>query len=248
METRMLHGTASSVSFNRYEKQRAEGPVRRRSKTFAGGSSGHIRRSPYGYPPSQGEAHGGTARQSSRKLFMALPLDAIKTPEPNELIVALHLDDAGQSDERAENSVSDGHHPYRREWNGILRLYNLLQFIPNAWWTTARGVEHHMYPEFTIPDDPPEEPDSSAWSEAIALAVPDLHPMMRALSAQDIPAPEVGFELTNVAGEVVAEAELVWEAKRIAVLLPSQERQLFVEAGWLVFLPDAPDLAAALTE
>ena len=182
------------------------------------------------------------------QLFMALPLDAIKTPEPNELIVALHLDDAGQSDERAENSVSDGHHPYRREWNGVLRLYNLLQFIPNAWWTTARGVEHHMYPEFTIPDDPPEEPDSSAWSEAISLAVPELHPMMRALSAQGFPAPEVGFELTDAAGEVVAEAELAWEAKRIAVLLTSQDEQLFVEAGWLVFLSDAPDLAAALTE
>ena len=71
---------------------------------------------------------------------------------------------------------------------------------------------------------------------------------MRALSAQGIPAPEVGFELTDAAGEVVAESELAWEAKQIAVLLPDYNKQPFVEAGWLVFLPDDPDLAATLKE
>ncbi len=182
------------------------------------------------------------------QLFVALPLDAVETPEPNELIVALHLDDTGQSAEREENSLSGEHRPYRREWNGVLRLYNLLQFLPNAWWTTALGVERHMYPEFTVPDPPPEAPDSPAWSEAMSLAVPELHSMMRALSAQRVPAPEVGFEMTDASGEVVAEAELAWEAKRIAVLLPGQDKRSFAEAGWIVFLPDAPDLAAALTE
>ena len=182
------------------------------------------------------------------QLFVALPLDAVQTPEPNELIVALHLDDAGQSDQPMEDSIPGEHHPYRREWNGVLRLYNLLQFLPNAWWTTVGGVDRHMYPEFAVPDPPPEAPDSTAWSEAMSLAVPELRPTMRALSAQGIEAPEVGFEMTDAAGEVVAEAELAWEAKRIAVLLPGQDRQPFVKAGWLVFLPDAPELAAALTE
>ena len=62
--------------------------------------------------------------------FLALPLDSLEHADPTELRVALHL-----------NDLETGHDGYQREWNGVLRLYNLLQFLPNAWWTTAKGVE-----------------------------------------------------------------------------------------------------------
>ena len=172
------------------------------------------------------------------QLFLALPLAAVETPEPNELIVALHLNDADQSE----------HEDYRGEWNGVLRLYNLLQFLPNAWWTTGLGVKRDSYPEFTVPEPAVETPISVEWVEALSLAAPELHPLMRALAEKGISPPEVGFELTNAAGQVIAEAELAWEAKRIALLLPDQDRRPFAAAVWRIFSAEAPDLAAVLVD
>ena len=63
------------------------------------------------------------------ELFLALPPDALEHADPTELRAALHLDDT--------ETTADG---YQREWNGVLRLYNLLQFLPNTCWTTAKGV------------------------------------------------------------------------------------------------------------
>ena len=64
------------------------------------------------------------------ELLLALPPDALEHPDPTKLRVALHLD-----------AIETEHDGYKREWNGVLRLYNLLQFLPNAQWTTARGVD-----------------------------------------------------------------------------------------------------------
>ena len=177
------------------------------------------------------------------QLFLALPHTALprtgnEAPKPDEMVVALHLDDAAQSEDQ----------DYRRDWNGALRLFNLLQFLPNSWWTTALGVERHSYPEF--PERKPVEamPGQSDWEEAMSLAAAELHSVMKALASMVFPAPEVGFELTNATGLVVAEAELAWAAKLIAVLLPHQDQQAFLAAGWRTFPPGAADLATALAD
>ena len=62
------------------------------------------------------------------ELLLTMPLDALDHGDPTELGFVLHLDDVESRDE-----------DYRREWNGVLRLYNLLQFLPNAKWTTTKG-------------------------------------------------------------------------------------------------------------
>jgi len=59
---------------------------------------------------------------------------------------------------------------------------------------------------------------------------------MEALAAGGIPPPDVGFELASPEGRVVAEAELAWEAARVAVLLSPEAHRPFAEAGWRVFL------------
>ena len=170
------------------------------------------------------------------QLHLALPLAAVGSPEPDELIVAMHLDDAMQSDQAG----------YRREWNGVLRLYNLLQFLPNAWWTTALGVKRDVYPEFVPAAPEPEIPMPPGWVEAISLAAADLHSAMRELAGEGTSPPEVGFELADATGPVVAEAELAWEAKRVAVLLPDQDRIPFDEAGWRACQAGDPGLASRL--
>ena len=170
------------------------------------------------------------------QVFLALPLTAVEPPEPDKLIVTVHLDDAARSADR----------DYRRAWNGVLRLYNLLQFLPNGWWTTALGVRRDSYPEFTAPEPGVSPPYLREWAEAMSLADVALHSAMEALAVADIPPPEIGFELVDSAGEVIAEAELAWEAERGAVLLAEQEPQPFAEAGWRTFRADAPDLVETI--
>ena len=170
------------------------------------------------------------------QVFVALPLAAVEPPDPDGMMVALHLDDVAP----AEN------HDYRREWNGVLQLYNLLQFLPNGWWTTSSGVERDLYPELPVSAPVMETPDWGAWAEAVSLADAKLHSTMEALAANGIPPPEVGFELAGPGGDVVAEAELAWETERGAVLLAPDARQPFEEAGWRTFPADATDLTEAI--
>ena len=170
------------------------------------------------------------------QLFLALPLAAVSQPEPDELVVALHLDDTARLE----------HQDYRREWNGVLRLYNLLQFLPGARWSTTLGVKRDLYPEFAEFVSTTEVPGSAEWAEAMSLADPELHPAMRALAAKGVSPPEVGFELTNRLGQVIAEAELAWEAVQVVVLLADQDQGAFADAGWRHFPPEDPALVAAL--
>ena len=63
-----------------------------------------------------------------------------------------------------------------------------------------------------------------------------------------MPPPEVGFELTDASGQVLAEAELGWEGEQVAVLMPGQQSQPFVDYGWRTFLQDTADLTRPLAD
>ena len=84
------------------------------------------------------------------------------------------------------------------------------------------------------------------WTEVMALVVAPLRPALLALAKAGLPPPEVGFELQGPGGEVVAEAELAWEAKRVAVLPDRVEGSPFVGAGWRVFSTDDVNLESQL--
>ena len=168
---------------------------------------------------------------------MALPLAAVQEAEPDAMAVALHLND-GQSE----------HKNYQRQWNDTLRFYNLAQFLPGASWTTVRGTTHSIYPEY--PDvaeaDALGETPDAAWAEAVSLAVASLRPVLLALAEEGLPPPEVGFELQDAAGEVVAEVELAWENKQVAVLVNGVEDSAFTEAGWRVLSAEEANLESQL--
>ena len=165
-------------------------------------------------------------------LFLALPLAAVKTPDPTQLLAVLHLRDDDASRHKAN---------YRPAWNGALRLFNLLQFLPNAWWITREGAQAGRYPEFAPADPPPQETPpptpSKDWQAALELAAAALHGPMQNWAANGLPAPEVGYELADDAGRVQAEAELAWPKQRVAVLHGEQAEKaaLFEQAGWQAY-------------
>ena len=178
-------------------------------------------------------------------LFAALPLAAVEQGDPDAAAVALHLHD---------DPASRGRAGYRRVWNGVLRLFTLLQFLPGAWWTTRVGVERSVYPEFApaagiaAGAEPASDPPAGEWQEAVGLAAPEVRALLGALSARGAPEPEVGFELADAGGAVLAQAELGWPAHEVAVLLPGQEADAaaFAAAGWQVLAAGADNLVEAL--
>ncbi len=164
-------------------------------------------------------------------LVASLPASAIQDPDPDQAFVAVHLHD--------DHSESADEKEYRVAWNAALRAFNLIQFLPGAWWTTRTAVRSGLYPDFSV-TTPPAVPGSAAtnaaWSEVRELACEEVMDLVAELARSDLAVPNVGYPLQGGRGEVVAEAELAWEAQRVAVLVPSEEEaaKRFEEAGWIV--------------
>ena len=182
---------------------------------------------------------------ASFDLFTAFPLAAVQQGDPDAAAVVVHLHDD------QESRQSDG---YRRIWNGVLRLFTLLQFLPGAWWTTRTGVERNVYPELPPPAESPAAPRPASgpsdedWEDATVLAAPEVHDLLGELSGRNAPVPEVGLELVGAEGAVLAEAEIGWSAHRVAVLLANRRADVtaFETAGWRTFTTSGDDLVEAL--
>ena len=175
-------------------------------------------------------------------LLLALPLAAVERPDPTKLLAILHLRD----DAASRNAAN-----YRSAWNGVLRLFNLLQFLPGAWWITHEGVKAGSYPEFAPAGPPPadtaEQTVPGEWEAAMELTVETLHGAMDVWATRGLWVPEVGYELAGTAGRVLAEAELAWPGQQVAVLHGEQTvgAAAFEHAGWRVYSTgeDGDDLA-----
>ena len=72
---------------------------------------------------------------------------------------------------------------------------------------------------------------------AVRYAAPECESLLQACLAAGVAAPEPGYELIGQTNQIVAEAELAWEAQRLAVFLPGYEDDLkqFKATGWRVF-------------
>ena len=161
-------------------------------------------------------------------LFVALPLAAVETPDPKALLAIAHLRDA-EANRRKPN--------YRHAWNGALRTFNLLQLLPGGWWITSEGVTSKRYPDYPPAEEEPPRPavDAADWTAATELAATELHEAMTQWAAKDLPAPEVGYELADSSGKVLAEAELAWPPHKVAVLHGEEGAGAFEGAGWRVY-------------
>lgn len=84
--------------------------------------------------------------------------------------------------------------------------------------------------------------DQETWDKIKNLVDEDVVDLISILSkAKKIPLPVVGYELSNELGAGIAEAELAWEARKIALLLDYQldeGQSVFIKKGWQVFTLD----------
>jgi DEAD/DEAH box helicase domain-containing protein len=81
---------------------------------------------------------------------------------------------------------------------------------------------------------------NNAWAEILAQALSALKPGLTELAHAGAPTPEVGLELADEQGRVLADAELTWSKAQVALLRPDQDdmAMIWLGAGWHVVLLD----------
>ena len=89
---------------------------------------------------------------------------------------------------------------------------------------------------------------AESWMEAIELVDPRLRGLLNDLFRRRAPTPVVGYELARDTGAVLAETELAWPARKVAVVLAEHRewRAPFENAGWRVFEAGAERLGEAV--
>ena len=79
-----------------------------------------------------------------------------------------------------------------------------------------------------------KEPVEGEWNELKELTDVQFHGLLDLLRENKWPLPEAGYELEGADGEIIASAELGWEALKIAFLTDDEikYRNQFVDKGW----------------
>ena len=137
-------------------------------------------------------------------------------PDPRSICAVVHQRDL-QSSKSEE---------WNRAWNASIWLWNRLQFCRQSWWTTEKGLSEGSYEIIKPLDLIADFYDlvSTDFSDTEDLINTSLLPedITRALLGLSSETPEVGYEWVDDKGNVVADAELVWPASKVAVLFDDQ--------------------------
>ena len=131
--------------------------------------------------------------------------------------------------------------PFQQGWNGFLRLYNYYQFLPYSYFFTSLGIKANAYDGIKLFDDvafeagvSDKKPVEDEWDELKELSDVQFHGLLDLLRENKWPLPEAGYELEGSDGEIIASAELGWEALKIAFLADDEidYQDQFVNRGW----------------
>jgi DEAD/DEAH box helicase domain-containing protein len=138
---------------------------------------------------------------------------------------------------------------FKKAWNGFLRLYNLMQFLPDCLFVTAQGLQDNAYQslEFVFAaHTAPSQPDDAGLqlSEYAGLVDSDVLEAMRALVSHGVRIPAadaVPYELCGPRGNIMGQAELAWEEPHMAFVYEddTESKQTFERAGWTVYTVEA---------
>ncbi len=132
-----------------------------------------------------------------------------------------------------------------RTWQKLLQMVNLGQFLPYFFAATKQGISDGSFSKLAW-GVKPKTIRVSAWDKVFELADEDVTELLAFLASQNVPIPEVGYELVDAKGVAIGECELAWEALKVAVLLDEQmdeSKTPFANQGWQVFtLADDQDV------
>jgi len=134
-------------------------------------------------------------------------LEQITRKNYNELSAVLHMVD---SDSVLSQDV----------WAGAMRLFNLFQFLRYAFLTTETGLQNGDYNALRFDLSKKQKSTfSEEWEKVYNDVLDEAKELVKRLSEVAVDIPEVGYEICDDEGVVVAESELAWSDKRIAVFI-----------------------------
>ena len=195
----------------------------------------YIREPGTGFAPVMSRANGPTSVVGWWPMVLAKGLPAKGDwTAPGTLV----LDEAEATDEEA----------LHRAWQRWLQVFNTTQFLPGMLMATASGLDAHDYEVLGVLGAETAAPAqasghaalSGAWHQVLEQSIECLAGGLKALAAAGAAPPEVGMELADGKGRVLADAELAWVGEKLAVLRPDQDDLVepWKAAGWNVELLD----------
>jgi hypothetical protein len=119
----------------------------------------------------------------------------------------------------------------QRLWNGTLRHYNLMQFLPHTYILTSSSDYSWLSPKKNSVQVGAGEKE---WQERESLIfAEEAIALVQQMKLHQWSLPSVGYEL-SAGKKVIGEAEFAWEARQVALVLDEVNLHAFQEAGWQV--------------
>lgn len=129
-----------------------------------------------------------------------------------------------------------------RGWRRWLQLYNTAQFMPGVLMATTSGLDAHDYESLGAMGGGAQAPGkpqghaglSAAWQAVLEQTLSELAGGLKSLAVAGATPPEVGTELADEKGKVLADAELTWVDQKLALLRSDQAdlADAWQAAGW----------------
>ena len=171
----------------------------------------------------------GIVGHSYARLVLAISGSALQERDVARLTAVLRLEDLPAQRQEVL---------FKIEWRRFLLASNLLQFLDGFSLVTAEYVQSHGT-EAIGEAEPEEAVADGRWLDVQEYADPACSGLLKACMQAGLPPPEVGYELVDGTGRIVASAELAWPGRRTAVLLQEQQdHERFADAGWTAFGPE----------
>ncbi|MDO4231344.1 MAG: DEAD/DEAH box helicase [Lautropia sp.] len=138
-------------------------------------------------------------------------------------------------------------HENQRLWRRCWRLLNLMLPLRHLWVGNEEMSGLGALQKFAPVSGDADHPDER-WGAVLDQAAEDVRPWLLAMEEAGVQVPEVGYELVDARDLVLAEAELAWVSRKVAVLLSDDEAEAapFRKAGWTWFAVDDEQVPEAL--
>jgi DEAD/DEAH box helicase domain-containing protein len=145
---------------------------------------------------------------------------------------------------RVAVSLDDGEEMLEDDWRAFLRGMNLFQFVEGASFFAVSGVESGEYEALRpvaapFPVIEPDPGEARQWREAFDLLEyrEGMWPVFEELRGAGWPAPSMGVDVAGESGAVLAQPEVAWPERRIALLTVegAGDGPALEAAGWRVF-------------
>ncbi|OUC15160.1 MAG: RNA helicase [Alkalinema sp. CACIAM 70d] len=125
---------------------------------------------------------------------------------------------------------------HQQAWIEILRLLNLYQFLPHCYAITTTALQAGQEPPLATVTQSDRinihDYHAEAWQAAYDLVDVSLLPAMKLMAAARWPIPDVGYDLSDDRGKVIATAELAWPSSQVAVVPTPEDLEIFHNHGW----------------